>query len=213
MAHDRTRARIRPRGYPKLAGFMVEHDYVMIRQFRQLAVQDLLYLQAEICELEHDLAKQGMIDANASDERRYYDREWWYLHQGESRGTGGEQWKLALRVRAKLREYYSAVQQYQSMISSQRPSQQQRKELQNYINSDSMGGLCQFLGKDLAELESSTSVYDPSHLHDLLFLREDSMENDCLSRMIAGPILEGLHRLFRLVKVRKSVRSQLIRWR
>lgn len=105
MAHDPTTPAQVPRGYPKLANFMVEHDQVMLRQFRQLAVRDLLYLQAEICELEQDLIKQGIIDASADDDRKYSDREWWYLQQGEAMGTGGEQWKLVLKVRAKLREY------------------------------------------------------------------------------------------------------------
>lgn len=105
MAHERTTPDLKPKGYPKLAKFMVEHDYAMIKQFRQLAVRDLLYQQAEICELELEFTKQGVDDANAQDDRKYYDREWWFLSQGEARGTGGEQWKLAVRIREKLREY------------------------------------------------------------------------------------------------------------
>ena len=105
MAQSRAAPHLEPRGYPKLAKFMVEHDYAMIRQFRQLAIRDLLYLQAEICELEFKLTKQGVDDANAQDERKFYDREWCILNEGESRGTGGKQWKLVLQVRAKLREY------------------------------------------------------------------------------------------------------------
>ena len=84
---------------------MVEHDYTILRQVRKLAVRDLLYMQAEICELEYGLRDQVILDANASDERRFYDREWWRLHQGKRRGFDGKQWKLVLRVRAKLREY------------------------------------------------------------------------------------------------------------
>ncbi|KAK8072966.1 hypothetical protein PG996_006314 [Apiospora saccharicola] len=200
MDHDRPTPNQMPRGYPKLANFMVDHDYVMIRQFRQLAVRDLLYMQAEICELEHDLISQGIVDASAVDERKYYDREWWYLHQGEARGTGGEQWKLVLKVRAKLREYYAAVQQYQSMVSFQRPSQQQRKQLHKYINSESLGGLCGFLGKDLGIHESITPMYDQTNLHDLLFLREDLLENDFLSHLVTGPILQLFHHVWRVFK-------------
>ncbi|KAK7999403.1 hypothetical protein PG990_012003 [Apiospora arundinis] len=200
MARNRTGSFIRPRGYPKLASFMVDHDYVMLRQFRELAVRDLLYLQAEICELELELKDQGIQDANESDERQYYDREWWLLNHGEERGTGGEQWKLVLRVRAKLREYYTAMQQYQSMISSKRPSCQQRQEVHSYINSVSLGGFCEFLGRDLGEIESTTSVYDRIHQHDLLFLREDTMEDDFLSRLMVGPVLRLFHQFWRFFK-------------
>ncbi|KAK7961674.1 uncharacterized protein PG986_002499 [Apiospora aurea] len=200
MAQDRTTPVIQPRGYPKLAKFMVEQDYAMLRQFRQLAMRNLLYLQAEICELEHDLTEQGLLDANASDERKWYDREWWYLHQGEARGTGGKQWKLVLRVRAKLREYYAAVQQYQSIDSIQKPSHRQRKQLQKYINSESLGGLCGFLGKDLGEHDQIAPVYDAKHLGDLLFLREDPFEDDFLSHLLTGPILRLFHQIWKYFK-------------
>ncbi|KAK8121771.1 hypothetical protein PG984_010441 [Apiospora sp. TS-2023a] len=216
MAHDPTALGQKARGYPKLADFMVEHDHVMLRQFRQLAVRDLLYLQAEICELEHDLIKQRADDANASGERQYYDCDWWRLHQGETRMTGGEQWKLVLQVRAKLQEgqqkqravkthcYFTivdtAMQQYQSMVSFQRPSQQQREELHQYINSASLGGLCGFLGRDLGNHPPAVPVYDRNHLNDILFLREDSLESDFLSHLLTGPILRLFHHLWRFFK-------------
>ncbi|KAK7913914.1 hypothetical protein PG985_011617 [Apiospora marii] len=200
MAHDRIAPNLEPRGYPKLAKFMVEHDYVMMRQFRQLAIRDLLYLQAELCELEHELTKQGIIDANAADERKFYDREWWFLHQGEARGMGGEQWNLVLKVRAKLREYYAAVQQYQSIGSLQRPSQDQRKQLHKYTNCESLGGHCGFLGKDLGEQDQVASVYDQINLQDLLYLREDTLEDDFLSHLITGPILRLFHQVWRFFK-------------
>ncbi|KAK7994513.1 hypothetical protein PG991_016101 [Apiospora marii] len=210
MTLDRARPVIRPRGYPKLASFMVEHDYVILRQFRELAVRDLLYLQAEICQLELDLKDQGMEDAKASNDRRYYDCDWWRLHQGEERATGGEQWELALKIRAKLRDYKlkahpinvidTAMQQYQSMISSRRPSSQQRMELQNYINFESLGGFCQFIGSDLGGIESIPTVYDQTHQQDLLFLREDTMEDDFLSRLMVGPALKLFHQIWRVFK-------------
>ncbi|KAK8075756.1 hypothetical protein PG997_010419, partial [Apiospora hydei] len=187
MAHNQPKRVVRPRGYPKLAGFMVEHDYAILRQFRKLAVRDLLYLQAEICELEHDLMDQGISDANASNDRQYYDRDWWRLHQGQERGTGGEQWKLVLK-------------QYQSMNSYRRPSPQQRKQLHKYISCPSLGGVCDFSGRDLGEHDSATSVYDQVHQHDLLSLREDTLEDDFLSRLMVGPMLRLFHQLFRIFK-------------
>ncbi|KAK6829745.1 hypothetical protein PG987_010329 [Apiospora arundinis] len=200
MAPDQDKPIITPRGYPKLAAFMVEHDYVMLRQFRELAVRDLLYLQAEIRELELDLKEQVVSDANASNDRRFFDREWWHLRHGEERGTGGEQWDLVLRVRAKLREYYTAMQQYQSMISSKRPSLQRQTQLQDYIKYESLGGFCGFLGRDLGEFEAITPVYDRINQHDLVFLREDTMEDDFLSKLMIGPVLKLFHRFWRFFK-------------
>ncbi|KAK6860689.1 hypothetical protein PG995_004325 [Apiospora arundinis] len=192
MAHERTTPDLKPKGYPKLAKFMVEHDYAMIKQFRQLAVRDLLYQQAEICELELEFTKQGVDDANAQDDRKYYDREWWFLSQGEARGTGGEQWKLAVRIRENFENT--------SISTLNRPSHKQRKQLHKYINSASLGGLCRFLGKDLGQHKNVVPVYDEKNLDDLLFLREDTLENDLLSHLLTGPILTLFHHVWHFFK-------------
>lgn len=94
-----------PRGYVKLAKFMVKHHHVILKEYRELAVRDLLYLQAEICDLQYDLAKQGIIDANTNGDSEVYDRDWWHLQSAQMRGLEGKQWALILQVREKIREY------------------------------------------------------------------------------------------------------------
>ena len=89
-----------PLGYTKLAGFMVRHDLEMFRRFRKLAVRDILYLQAELCHLDYQFQDQALRDANGGHPEKYFDREWWQL-----RKAGGRQWKIALEIRAKLKEY------------------------------------------------------------------------------------------------------------
>ena len=93
------------RGYSKLAKFMVDYEHVMLKQYRELAVRDLLYLQAELCDLQYDYCEQAQLDSQQLDERRLYDREWWHLQSDKSRGGDGKQWQLALQIRQKLREY------------------------------------------------------------------------------------------------------------
>lgn len=93
------------RGYRQLARFMVARGHVMLKQYRDLAVQDLLYLQAELCDLQYDHAQQALADSQQQDFRRVYDREWWHLQSDVSRGGDGKQWQLALQIRSKLREY------------------------------------------------------------------------------------------------------------
>lgn len=93
------------RGYTQLATFMVNHGHIMLKQYRELAVRDLLYLQAELCDLQYDYAQQAKLDSQEQDERRLYDREWWHLQSDEARGGEGKQWQLALQIRIKLREY------------------------------------------------------------------------------------------------------------
>ena len=92
-------------GYTKLATFMTENCHSMFRKYDQLAIRDLLYLQAELCHLEIEYASAAKRDALEQDERQYYNREWWHLQASEGRGLCGKQWEIALEIRAKLREY------------------------------------------------------------------------------------------------------------
>ena len=91
-------------GYSQLAKFMVDREHVMLKQYRDLAVRDLLYLQAELCDLQYDFTQQAQLDAS-QDEIRLNDREWWHLQSHGMRGGDGKQWQLALQIRNKLREY------------------------------------------------------------------------------------------------------------
>ena len=92
-------------GYGKLAAFMAEKCQSMFRRYDQLAVRDLLYLQAELRYLEIEYSSIAKNDATEEDERQYYDRDWWHLQSSESRGFRGLQWEKAKQIRAKLREY------------------------------------------------------------------------------------------------------------
>jgi len=78
----------------------------ILRKYQHLAARDLLYLQAEICELEYEYNKAAQIDAaEKRNERQYYDRDWLHLAASQRRNFGGEQWAIALAMREKLREY------------------------------------------------------------------------------------------------------------
>ena len=93
--------------YDKLATFMNETEHTMVRKYRHLAARDLLYLQAELCDLnlEYNKIAQKDADAKDGDERKIYDREWWFLKESKERGFGGKQWEQQLKIREKLREY------------------------------------------------------------------------------------------------------------
>ncbi|KAM7200108.1 hypothetical protein V8F33_004041 [Rhypophila sp. PSN 637] len=65
----------RLRGYTQLATFMADHEYVVLKQYRGLAIRDLLYLQAELCDLQYDYAHQAELDRRQNDGRSHYDRE------------------------------------------------------------------------------------------------------------------------------------------
>jgi hypothetical protein len=96
-------------GYTKLATFMVEKHHPILKKHQYLAVRDLLYLQAELCELEFKYDSIAKNDALEEDERQYYDRDWLHMETSQQRGFGGEQWAIALAIRQKLREYCESI--------------------------------------------------------------------------------------------------------
>lgn len=98
-------------GYPKLGRLMGDHPhYAIFRRFGALNALNLLYLQAEIHELELELRKQQEEDEESNHpDRSDYARYWLALKEsGEADadpGNDGRQWKLVLKIREKLKEY------------------------------------------------------------------------------------------------------------
>lgn len=84
---------------------MTRKHHPILKKYQHLAARDLLYLQAELCDLDFKFNAIAKQDAQEEDERQYYDRDWQYLHSSQTRDFSGEQWEIALATRAKLREY------------------------------------------------------------------------------------------------------------
>ncbi|KAG9245802.1 hypothetical protein BJ878DRAFT_478899 [Calycina marina] len=178
-------------GYIKLSNFMASKDYAMFRQFRPSAIRDLLYLQAELIHLESEY--QGAAKDNREsndDERRMYAVEWWHLSQSEEHELGGEQLRLALKIRSKLREY-----------SMNRPKNFQAKALRQWIESPHLGGGCGFIGRDLGGFVQDI-VYHGSYLDDMIMPICNLGEDDLLTRFTPGPFLKASHLIWRKHKIR-----------
>jgi hypothetical protein len=96
-------------GYSKLASFMTERHHPILKKYRHLATRDLLFLQAELCYLDHEyksIVKKGTTE---KDERQYHDQDWLLMQTSKTRGLDGEQWAIATATRAKLREYCTSM--------------------------------------------------------------------------------------------------------
>jgi hypothetical protein len=96
-------------GYSKLASFMTEKHHPILKKYRHLATRDLLFLQAELCHLDHQYESIAKKGAAEKDERQYYDQDWYLMQSSASRGLDGEQWAVAIATRAKLREYCTSM--------------------------------------------------------------------------------------------------------
>ena len=90
-------------GHQKLAELMAKHSEVAIfERFDFLNAINLLYLQAELVELEIELKASMKDDLDSrDDERQRGARDWWFLSKFKESKT----WEIMLKIRTKLQEY------------------------------------------------------------------------------------------------------------
>ena len=91
-------------GYHKLARLMARDPPLAIfRRFSKLNILNVLYLQAELAELEEDWEKTALRDEESSDGTDIYSRNWFKL--ATAKGEKSLCWTKFLVLRAKLDEY------------------------------------------------------------------------------------------------------------
>lgn len=96
------------RGYAQLAEFMTKTHHGMMRRFKDLSTQNLLYLQAELYQLRFELDRETAADAQypRTDERSNWDYHWRLLAtSGQRPEVGDKRWKTWLKLRERLYEY------------------------------------------------------------------------------------------------------------
>lgn len=92
-------------GYAKVAHLMAQYEeFAILKRFKALNYQILLYQQAEITCLQEDLEKLAERDAT-DPTRQHYAKDWWALAHTETQQEGGEQWCKVQQIRQKLDEY------------------------------------------------------------------------------------------------------------
>ena len=96
-------------GYAKFAAMMGQHpEMAVFRTFRALNMKNLLYLQAELVELERDLEVIAELDeASGIPQKAEYARSWVALNRSEAEGDG-YQLRKVLTIREKLKQYSMA---------------------------------------------------------------------------------------------------------
>ncbi|MCJ1234589.1 hypothetical protein MMC14_002550, partial [Varicellaria rhodocarpa] len=100
-----------PKGYPKIAFLMSKSpEFSIFRRYGALNAKNLLYLQAELKNLEAKLHDFETADESSQHEdRMIYSRDWETLKDSceadAIAGNDKNQWRTILEIREKLREY------------------------------------------------------------------------------------------------------------
>ncbi|KAK5632041.1 hypothetical protein RRF57_007755 [Xylaria bambusicola] len=101
---------VEPGGYNRLAEYMGQQPQLAIyRRFGTLANANLLYLQAEITELENQLRTIQDEDSQSNDDaRRKYFQSWYRLSDSARLEPGSperEQYELIMKLRELMAQY------------------------------------------------------------------------------------------------------------
>ncbi|KAJ2901424.1 uncharacterized protein MKZ38_001854 [Zalerion maritima] len=97
-----------------------------------------------------------------------------------------------------------AIHRYSEIDRLTYPAEQHRKLVFDWIHGASLGGQCEFLGRDLAN-HPYKSVFHQDHVDDLIFLGNVVEENDAFSRFLLDRGLRWFHWGWRHVKASKLV--------
>lgn len=95
-------------GYAKIADLM-SHDtgLAIFRRFGALNMQQLLYLQAELVQLEAELREQSEFDHQHQNDpfKHSFARSWIALKDSADEEETGHQWKKICEIQGKLQKY------------------------------------------------------------------------------------------------------------
>ncbi|KAH9215913.1 hypothetical protein DL95DRAFT_499395 [Leptodontidium sp. 2 PMI_412] len=179
-------------GYPRLGRLMcTQPSYAIFRRFGALNAENLLYLQAEIQELEIALRKQQKEDQESTHRDRIdYARYWVGLKEsGEADaepGNDGRQWELVLRIREKLKEYNAALLQESAVIRLGQPDRTRLKFLVNWMQDIRMGYV-HLLGSD-------SDIWSKGDVLDMIALQAPTAD-DLFTTWISESAIPAFHRL------------------
>ncbi|KAF2741505.1 hypothetical protein EJ04DRAFT_547840 [Polyplosphaeria fusca] len=177
------------RGYNVLASFMGAYpEMAIFRRFGALNARNILYLQAEITDLETQLlnAEKSDIESKHQD-RSIYSRDWRTLSESLEAADGDStQWKIFLHLREKLHEYNRAVLEQVQMAKLSPPNLRDLRFLVDYMKVPSMGNIY-LLGPD-------SDIWEKPQLEDMFAVNPKEVDNS-LSKMVTVIVVDWFHRL------------------
>ncbi|KAH6710951.1 hypothetical protein BKA61DRAFT_612737 [Leptodontidium sp. MPI-SDFR-AT-0119] len=173
-------------GYAKVAQLMAgQEEFSILRRFRVLNMQKLLYLHAEIIHLEAELKELSKRDASHG-ERQFHAKDWWSLSQGESEGDL-EQWHKFLEISEKLEIYNDAVLKQASLARLERPREYDLEFLRSWFRRPGMGSF-PLLGID-------RDAWDEKTESDLIAIKPRAVP-DIFSKWFTESFIPRYHHIF-----------------
>ncbi|EON64331.1 hypothetical protein W97_03562 [Coniosporium apollinis CBS 100218] len=173
-------------GYPRLAERMGRTpETAILRRFAGLNARNLLYLQAELVQLERDLAEVEVADSRREEGLgRKFSTDWFWLVESVNDNEHSRQWQLMLKVRERLKEYNEALIQQNQLANMLQPDKRDILTLQCWMTHPN-GGDGVMVGGD--SYVWGDIQYKGSHARDLVALRARQVD-DPFARLVTGRV-------------------------
>ncbi|KAH8777519.1 hypothetical protein F5883DRAFT_409481 [Diaporthe sp. PMI_573] len=126
-------------GYAKVGQLMATYEQLAIlRGFKSLSYQNLLYRQAEIIHLQEDLGKLIQRDA-VHPGRQLYSKDWWRLAHTCANDEDEEQWKLWQHLSKRVDEYNDRLFKHATLTKLDAPDESNLSFLREWLERPTMG--------------------------------------------------------------------------
>ena len=192
-------------GYSRLAAWMEKNpDVAIFRRFGHLNLQNLLYLQSELINLNQDYQRIAQVDSSSGDtERKQFSKQWIKLARSSS---CPQQWEKWLEIWAKLEQYSKnvtdiqpgvhklltyliidhAILQTSQLYQHSAPPNPQLTALKAWLD-DPREGKCFLRGQEVNTWEQENEA-------DLISLADDACQQDPFTQWVANYPLNLFHR-------------------
>lgn len=192
-----------PQGYPKLASLQGTYPQLGIyRRFSILNARNLLYLQAELVELETELDECTKEDSKSGDPSKRLNNTNWYYLSRRKEGLPDSQWRTMLRLREKLDEYSMMSSSIRLWVISHLHRDRclfQQRELAKF-NQPEAGNL-EFVNDWLADAKHGNLALGGLDRNiwkqgkDLLVVKPDGLVDDSFTRALRKPVTALCHKI------------------
>ncbi|KAK0701901.1 hypothetical protein B0T26DRAFT_865916 [Lasiosphaeria miniovina] len=177
-------------GYAKLASLMGAYpDVAIVRRFSALNMQRVLYLQAELVEMEFQLRRIEEEDKQSADVERSDCAFDWIALRGYREpipSIPDRRWALMTAISSKLKEYNDAVLVQTSIIKLDKPSAQSLQTLRVLLAPSS--------GNNIGLSGLDALVWERPDKLDLLVLQPQKSES-IFSSLLSNKIIYWLHQV------------------
>ncbi|MCJ1250627.1 hypothetical protein MMC30_007855 [Trapelia coarctata] len=186
-------------GYEKLANLVSAHRGINVyRQFAALHGKSLLYMQAELTQLEaqlSDVLREDCALARAGDvEKEPFPFSWSALKASTGKAGDDLQYRLVMEIRAALDKYYVALLQQAAISRLDSASTSDHKFLQAWLDHPD-GGKLFLRGRE-------ANPWRDEHFKDLVCLSGRRGEDNLLTQILIKRAIPWFHHYFgHLVKV------------